>query len=177
MCRPIETAPHGGFPMMNPQAMYQATMNKNMTRYSMAPSPAMMGYQKPQQYEVVTDNMMYPGYGYDAQPVMPFYPSQAMNYAPVQAPARASLSPRDPNVDIGTFQDLLDVALEDDVEDASFDVNEGFDNSEMSILMSFLNEHDAAADNQSPATMEEVDGGVLTLNLLDDATTSSLMSS
>ncbi|KDO35560.1 hypothetical protein SPRG_00405 [Saprolegnia parasitica CBS 223.65] len=179
MCRPIETAPLGGFPMMNPQAMFQAAMNKDMARYAMAPSPAMMSYQKPQQYEVVTDSMMYPGpgYGYDAQPVMSFYPSQTMNYAPVQAPTSASVSPRDPNVDIGTFQDLLDVALEDDIEDASFDVNEGFDNSEMSILMSFLNEHDAAAESQPPATIEDVDGGVLTLNLLDDGPLEALLSS
>ncbi|OQR86844.1 hypothetical protein ACHHYP_09837, partial [Achlya hypogyna] len=174
MCRPIETASMGGFPMMNPQAMamYQAPMNKQMASYPMNQSPTMMGYAKAPQYEVVTNGVMYPSYGYPSQSEMPFYQQpQPMNYANT-----SMTSPRDPSVEVGNFQDLLDVALDDDAGDAAFNLNEGFDNSEMSILMSFLNDHDTSDENSTQTSVDTLDGGVLTLNLLDDGPLEALLS-
>ncbi|OQR87925.1 hypothetical protein THRCLA_10425, partial [Thraustotheca clavata] len=165
MCRPIEPTT-GSFPMMNAMPMYQgAPMGKQQYQPM---NPMMMGYQKPQ-YEV------YPNYGYTPPPqVMPFFQQQEIQ--PVQ-PIQQSYAPRDAGVDVGTFQDLLDVTLDEDEGEAVFDVNEGFDNSEMSILMSFLTDHDTSDNSMHETKVENVNESVLTLNLLDDGPLEALLSS
>ncbi|OQR99320.1 hypothetical protein THRCLA_06558 [Thraustotheca clavata] len=156
MCRPMEAAVPlvGSFSRLqqgyaNNGNMYQ-TMNKpsmmDMTQMGMPP-PFMMMNQKPQ-YEISTK-------------------PEPMELAP------ASME----DVDVGSFDDLLDCAiLDDEKDDVDFNVEEDFDNSEMSILYSFLMDKSEEMPEKLRAnSLDGTDDGVMTLNLLDSSPLDTLL--